>query len=302
MFESEMIEFKQTMISKISPKQDLTFDYLKDHYKEKGYGIDDPFLIQLGLFTKDKEFNYLAYLLSDQNSLKLQYARYESDDVFDLVEHREFGNQSIVKTTSDILDFFQNRNTTFSQITSTGRMDRSKFNAIAMRELIVNAIVHNNYLSNGLPSFEEFSNRFEISSFGGLPEGFSQEDFLSGYSLPVNPELIRVFRDLGLAERLGTGIRRVLKFYPKEIFRFSANFLRVNVPFERPIPSYSQSHNEPKTSLYDLLKEEPHITRSEAAGKLGVSESSVYRELKKLEDSGIIRREGSKKSGYWVIS
>ena len=135
-----------------------------------------------------------------------------------------------------------------------------------------------------------------------LPEGFSQEDFLNGYSLPVNPELIRVFRDLGLAERLGTGIRRVLKFYPKEIFRFSANFLRVNVPFERPIPSYSQSHNEPNTSLYDLLKEEPHITRSDAAGKLGISESSVYRELKKLEDSGIIRREGSKKNGYWVIS
>ena len=206
------------------------------------------------------------------------------------------------RTTADILDFFQNRNTTFSQITSTGRMDRSKFNAIAIRELIVNAIVHNNYLSNGLPSFEEFSNRFEISSFGGLPEGFSQEDFLNGYSLPVNPELIRVFRDLGLAERLGTGIRRVLKFYPKEIFRFSANFLRVNVPFERPIPSYSQSHNESKTSLYDLLKEEPHITRSDAAGKLGISESSVYRELKKLEDSGIIRREGSKKSGYWVIT
>lgn len=294
---------KETLISKRSPKQDLTFNYLKDHYREKGFEIGDNFLIQLELFTEDKEFNYLAYLLSDQNSLKLQYARYDSDDVFNLVEHREFGDQSIVKTTADVLDFIQNRNTVFSQITATGRMDRSKFNAIAMRELIVNAIVHNNYLSNGLPSFEEFSNRFEISSFGGLPEGFSREDFLNGYSLPVNPELIRVFRDLGLAERLGTGIRRVLKFYPREIFRFSSNFLRVNVPFERPIQAYpSQTETESKKSLFDLLKEDPHITRAEAAGRLGVSESSVYRELRKLEDSGIIRREGSKKSGFWVIS
>ena len=293
---------KETLVSKLSPKQNLTFSYLKDHYREKGYEIGENFSVQLELFTEDRQFNYLAYLLSDQNDLKFQYARYLSDDVFDLVEHREFGNQSIVKTTSDILDFVQNRNTTFSQITSTGRVDRSRFNAIALRELIVNAIVHNNYLSNGLPSFEEFSNRFEISSFGGLPEGFSREDFLNGYSLPVNPELIRVFRDLGLAERLGTGIRRVLKFYPKEIFRFSANFLRVNVPFERPIPSYPQPEGESKPSLYDLLKEEPHITRSDAAGRLGVSESSVYRELRKLENSGIIRREGSKKSGYWVLS
>ena len=294
---------KETLISKRSPKQDLTFNYLKDHYRGKGFEIGDNFLIQLELFTEDKEFNYLAYLLSDQNSLKLQYARYDSDDVFNLIEHREFGNQSIVKTTADVLDFIQNRNTIFSQITSTGRMDRSKFNAIAMRELIVNAIVHNNYLSNGLPSFEEFSNRFEISSFGGLPEGFSKEDFLNGYSLPVNPELIRVFRDLGLAERLGTGIRRVLKFYPKEIFGFSANFLRVNVPFERPIQSYpSRTEKGSKESLFGLLKEDPHITRAEAADRLGISESSVYRELRKLEDSGIIRREGSKKSGFWVIS
>ena len=293
---------KETLVSKLSPKQNLTFSYLKDHYREKGYEIGDNFPVQLELFTEDRQFNYLAYLLSDQNGLKFQFARYLSDDVFDLVEHREFGNQSIVKTTSDILDFVQNRNTTFSQITTTGRVDRSRFNAIALRELIVNAIVHNNYLSNGLPSFEEFSNRFEISSFGGLPEGFSREDFLNGYSLPVNPELIRVFRDLGLAERLGTGIRRVLKFYPKEIFRFSANFLRVNVPFERPIPSYPQPEGKSKPSLYDLLKQEPHITRSGAAVRLGVSESSVYRELRKLENSGMIRREGSKKSGYWVLS
>ncbi len=292
---------KETLTSRRSPRQDLSFNYLRQHYVEKGYEVGDNFLIQLELYTEEDEFNYLAYLLSDQNCLKYQYARYDRDDVFNLVEHKEFGNQSILKTTSDILEFIQNRNSTFSQITATGRTDRNKFNAIAMRELIVNAIVHNNYLSNGLPAFEEFSNRFEISSFGGLPEGFSQEDFLNGYSLPVNPELIRVFRDLGLAERLGTGIRRVLKFYPKEIFRFSSNFLRVNLPFERPIPSYERMREEPKTSLMNLLKEEPGITRAYAAERLGISESSVYRELKRLEETGKIRREGSKKNGRWVV-
>ncbi len=292
---------KETLTSRRSPRQDLSFNYLRQHYMEKGYEVGDNFLIQLELYTEENEFNYLAYLLSDQNCLKYQYARYDGDDVFNLVEHKEFGNQSILKTTSDILEFIQNRNSTFSQITATGRTDRNKFNAIAMRELIVNAIVHNNYLSNGLPAFEEFSNRFEISSFGGLPEGFSQEDFLNGYSLPVNPELIRVFRDLGLAERLGTGIRRVLKFYPKEIFRFSSNFLRVNLPFERPIPSYERMREEPKTSLMNLLKEEPGITRAYAAERLGISESSVYRELKRLEETGKIRREGSKKNGRWVV-
>ena len=292
---------KETLTSKLSPVQGLTFNYLRNSYREKEYEIGDNFLIQLELYTEEKQFNYLAYLLSDQNSLQFQYARYSGDDVFELVQHKDFGNQSILKTTTDILDFIQNRNTTFSQITSTGRIDRNRFNPIAMREIVVNAIVHNNYFSTGLPTFEEFANRFEISSFGGLPDGFSQEDFLNGYSLPVNPELIRVFRDLGLAERLGTGIRRVLKFYPREIFRFSTNFLRVNIPIEQPVPATAKTKDEAKTFLLELIKENPRITRSEAAGKLGISESSVYRELKNLENKGIIRREGPRKKGFWVI-
>lgn len=225
---------KETLVSKISPRQNLSFNYLKGQYLEKGFEVEDNFLIQLELYTEDREFNYLAYLLSDQNALQFQYARYSGDDVFDLSEHRDFCNQSILKTTVDILSFVQNKNTTFSRITSKGREDRQKFNGIAMRELVVNAIVHNSYFSSGLPTFEEFSNRFEISTSGGLPEGFTREDFLAGYSLPVNPELIRVFRDLGLAERLGTGIRRVLKYYPKEIFRFSSSFLRVSIPLGKP--------------------------------------------------------------------
>lgn len=291
---------KETLVSKISPRQDLSFNYLKGQYLEKGFEVEDNFLIQLELYTEDREFNYLAYLLSDQNALQFQYARYSGDDVFDLAEHRDFGNQSILKTTVDILSFIQNKNTTFSRITSKGREDRQKFNAIAMRELVVNAIVHNSYFSSGLPTFEEFSNRFEISSSGGLPEGFTREDFLAGYSLPVNPELIRVFRDLGLAERLGTGIRRVLKYYPKEIFRFSSSFLRVSIPLGKPIPVNAKAQDS-DTSLVELIKDNPKITRAAAAEKLGISESSVYRQLKELEEEGIIAREGSRKTGYWII-
>lgn len=283
---------KETLISKISPRQNLSFNYLKGQYREKGFEVEDNFLIQLELYTEDREFNYLAYLLSDQNALQFQYARYSGDDVFDLAEHRDFCNQSILKTTVDILSFIQNK--------IKGREDRQKFNGIAMRELVVNAIVHNNYFSSGLPTFEEFSNRFEISSSGGLPEGFTREDFLADFSLPVNPELMRVFRDLGLAERLGTGIRRVLKYYPKEVFRFSSSFLRVSIPLGKPIP-VNEKAPDSDTSLVELIKDNPKITRAAAAEKLGISESSVYRQLKDLEEEGRIVREGSRKTGYWII-
>ena len=197
-------------------------------------------------------------------------------------------------TLIELIELFNSHNITYTKIIANGKEEIQKFNEIALREIVVNAIVHNDYRTNGLPTFIEFSNRFEISSFGGLPQGFTKEDFLTGYFLPVNPILIRVFRDLGLAERLGTGIRRVLKFYLQEIFRFSPNFIRVSMPFKTNII------DKPKDVL-TLLKENPHLTRKELASLLTKLKSSIYRELSFLEENGLIKRVGSNKKGYWEI-
>lgn len=285
---------KRTLVNTISPIQTLSFDYLFRKYIDKGYEIGDNLLNKLEFYNDDNKFNYIAFLFSDQNNLIFQYARYKGDDVFDLVEQKTFTNQSIIKITIELIELFNSHNMTYTKIIANGREEIQKFNEIALREIVVNAIVHNDYSTNGMPTFEVFSNRFEISSFGGLPQGFTKEDFLAGYSLPVNPILIRVFRDLGLAERLGTGIRRVLKFYPKEIFRFSPNFIRVSIPFKTSII------DKPKDVL-TLLKENPYLTRKELASLLTKSESSIYRELSSLEENGLIKRVGSNKNGYWEI-
>lgn len=291
---------KRTLRTIPSEKQDLTFYYLREAYEKKGYEVGDNFLAQLELFTPEGQYNKLAYLLSDQFSSPFQYARYRGDDVFDLAENKRFEGQSILKSAAEILNHIQSRNTVYTRITPTGRADEPRFNAIAMRELVINAIVHNDYRGEGMPSFEEFPSRFEISSFGGLPEGFTKEDFLNGYSLPVNPELIRVFRDLGFAERLGTGIRRVLRFYPKEVFSFSPSFLRVSVPFAREEAQKSDGDSDPKTVL-EAIRRNPGITRNELASLLRVSESTVYREITELKAKGVLRRVGETKNGHWEI-
>lgn len=279
----------------LSPIQNLTFNYLKEVYINKGFEIYDNFLNQLELYLDDK-FNYLGFLVSDQNNLPYQFAKYKDDDVFDLIEHKDFINQSIIKSTIEIIDLFNSKNTTYSKITNNGRIDNEKYNSIALREVIVNAFVHNNYENGAVPIFEEFKSHIEISSFGGLKEGYSKEDFLNGYSLPVNPELIRIYRDLGLAERLGTGIRRVLKFYPKEIFKFSTNFLKVSIPF-----ASSSFLEKEELSVYSLLKNNPYLTRDELVVLLNKNDSFVYREITKLKKNGKIKRVGSNKKGYWKI-
>ncbi len=286
---------KKILTNILSPIKQLTFDFLIEKYREKGYEIGKNLLQQLEFYTMDNQFNYVAFLFSEQNNLLFQYARYSNEDVFDLIEQKTFTNQSILKSALEIIDFLQMRNITYTKIVPNGREDIKKFNPIALREIVVNAIVHNDYRTNGLPTFEEFPNRFEISSFGGLPNGFTREDFLNGYSLPVNPTIIRIFRDLGLAERLSTGIRRVLKYYPKEIFKFSPNFIRVNIPFK------TTNDIDEQPTILNLLKNNPYLTRKELAKSLAKSESTVYRELALLEKNGYIKRIGSNKNGFWKV-
>ncbi len=66
-------------------------------------------------------------------------------------------------------------------------------------------------------------------------EGMTQKDFLDGLSLPRNKELIRIYKDLGMVEQLGSGVPRILQAYAKDCFKFSENYLRMIFPATEPI-------------------------------------------------------------------
>lgn len=58
----------------------------------------------------------------------------------------------------------------------------------------------------------------------------TQADFFDGLSLPRNKELMRIYKDLGMVEQLGSGVPRILQAYNKNCFKFSENFLRLTFP------------------------------------------------------------------------
>jgi predicted HTH transcriptional regulator len=126
-------------------------------------------------------------------------------------------------------------NPTATRITSKERIDTTRWDMIALREAIINAFVHNDFTGEIPPKFEIFPDRIEITSAGGLPEGLSQEEFFRGFSVPRNKELMRVFKDLGMVEQLGSGVPRILKSYGKECFAFSDHFLRMTFPAQRDV-------------------------------------------------------------------
>lgn len=211
--------------------QDLTFEQLKIYYNESSYTLNEQFANNLELLTKEKQYNYAAYLLADNNGCSIKMGKYNGVDRVDLIENQEFGHCCLVKATKSVLDKLNVENRTYTQITAKERLQRKMLDPVALREAVINAIIHNDFSNEIPPKFELFSDRLEITSAGKLPDGFSQEEFFDGYSIPRNKELMRVFRDLDLVEQMGSGIARILQNYPKTVYRFTNNFIRITMPY-----------------------------------------------------------------------
>ena len=294
----------------ISPTQDLSFSQLKIYYEEKKYRINDNFLKQLGLVMEDGKYNYLAYLLADNNDISIKVATYSGTDAYDLIESEEYGYCCLVKTAKNVINKFEQINKTYTKITSEDRKEVKMFDNISVKEAITNAFVHTLWEREYPPKFEIFSDHIAISSTGGLPLNVTKEDFLKGFSAPTHPELMRVFKDLDLVEQLGTGIIRILKSYSKDVYEFTDNFIRVNFKFKSPeslsnIPRAVNENNyllsETQERIVNLIKENNRITQSEISKLLGINRTTVARNLKDLKNQNVIKRTGSNKNGQWEI-
>ena len=214
----------------LSNQQNLKFEQLKIYYEASGKRLNSKFATNLGLQTEDGAYNYVAFLMSDINAMSIKLAKYKGKTRVHLIENNEYGYCSIIKATKQVLDKFELENKTRSRITSKERIDIRLWNTIALREAIINAIVHNDYSHEVPPKFEIFDDRIEITSAGALPDMLSREEFFEGFSIPRNQEMMRIFKDLDLVEHLGSGIPRILEVYPPECFRFTENFLRMTFP------------------------------------------------------------------------
>ncbi len=214
----------------VSNRQDLNFEQLRIYYDERGKRLNDNFKRTLELLTDDGKYNYVAYLLADENGNSIKVAKYSSLDRCDLVENNEYGYCSLIKATKSVLSKLDIENKVAATITPMERVETPLWNKVALREAVINAIVHNDYSFEVPPKFEIFPNRLEITSAGRLPESLSREEFFNGISIPRNKELMRIYRDVELVESLGSGIPRILKAYGADCFTFTENFIRITLP------------------------------------------------------------------------
>ena len=291
----------------VSPKQNLTFSQLKIYYEEKGFNINNNFLKQLDLYTDDGKYNYNAYLLADNNTVSIKFGKYAGTNAVDLIENEDFGNCSLIKATKNILNKIEIENKIFTKIEYPERKEIKMYDFAAVREAVVNAIVHNDWSNEYAPKFEMFSDRLVISSNGGIQDSTTKEEFLEGFSLPKNKELMKVFNDLDLVEQMGTGIIRILQSYNKESFEFFPNFIRVTFPFNenkfKLTKNEIQNSNitETQNNIIGLMLDSPTITQETLARLLDVNIRTIQRNIKILMDMGLVERTGATKKGKWIV-
>lgn len=207
----------------------------------------------------------------------------------------------------------------------------SKYPYWATRELLMNAIMHRDYETNAPVQFYEYDDRIEVLNPGGLYGKVSPANFpnVSDYRNPFIAEAMKV---LGYVNRFSRGVYRVQKELVENgngeaVFDFSLiTAFRVveNVskkyfeegfggdgkeekaqgkPNKSPIksPIKKPNKNETENEIVELLRQNSEISREEMAYKLSRSEDSVRYYLRKLMKDGKIVREGSKKTGKWIV-
>lgn len=318
-----------TLKNVVSPRQDLTFAQLKIYYTEKGFQLNDNFIRSLDLMTDDGKYNYVAYLLADENGNSMKLAKYAGTDRYDLISNNEYGYCCLITATRKVLDKLDVENKVSSKITPTRRIDTPQWDRLSVREAVINAVVHNDYIYGAPSKIELFSDRLEITSIGRIPLGLTKDDFFNGVSLPRNRELMRVFRDVEMVESLGSGMNRIMRTYGRENFEFGNNYVRMIVPYNW-IPENDEDGNEEKEQsqktdldakdvgcnvgrlsevqltdrqkkICHILKENPYASAKQMSEVLSVVQRTIERDLAVLQQKNIIRHLGNTSGGHWEI-
>ena len=127
--------------------------------------------------------------------------------------------------------------------------------------------------------------------------------------MPRNRELMRVFKDVGLVEQLGSGMSRILSAYSKDIFHISDHFIKVVFPFSEVanrtgdnIGDNNGDNVGDNELVVDILRATPDITARELSRRSLLSTRTISRIMKTLRENGKITRIGSPRKGYWQIN
>ena len=332
--ESETVELKEVIVDDIrketdgdrfenmrSMNQELTFEAAKKEFQNREIDFGSQQIRSLKLIDSDGLYTNLALLLSDQCVHSIKAAVFQGTDQAIFKDRREFSG-SLMKQMHEVYDFIDFRNQTRATIEKLLRVDVRDYPEIAIREALLNLLVHRDYSFSASALISIYENRIEFVSIGGLIPEIELEDIMAGISICRNQDLANIFYRLQLIEAYGTGISKIMNAYegtntrPRiETTKNTFKIILPNVntgagvtvtapPAEEDIPvlvlNDTPALSSQEKRILEYARNYDRITKNKAASLLKVSASTAARLINRLLKQDLLVRHGKARNTYYT--
>jgi len=208
--------------------------------------------------------------------------------------------------------------------TQTDESDQWRYPLKAIRELIINMIIHRDYTADYNSIVKIFDEYIEFYNPGALPDDLSIKQLLSDpyISRPHNHQIAELFKDAGMFEEYGSGIEKIYSAFAESGLRLP-EFIKLpgrlivrvfgetsekpliekqdDLPEDAVEAAADYFSSEREQQIIALILEDKRIPLNEIAQKLAVSKRTILRDIKKMKTENIIERIGNEKNGYWEV-
>lgn len=300
--------------------QELTFDATKKEFGRRNMEFGLPQMQTLKLLDHNGIYSNLALLLSDQCVHTIKAAVFQGTDQTVFKDRREFTG-SLIQQLNDVYDYIDFRNQTRATIEKLWRTDVRDYPEAAVRETLLNLLVHRDYSFSASALISIYADRIEFVSIGGLLPGIDLEDIMVGLSVCRNQYLANVFYRLRLIEAYGTGIGKIMKAYEhaeeKPVIETTKNAFKIILPninakydagggmpyasLIRESPAvYAEEPDSDELKVLKLARRQGHVARNDVEDLLEVSASTASRILRRMVSDNLLRQRGKARSTIYI--
>ena len=294
-----------------SMNQELTFDAAKSAFQRYHIEFTPEKYRALGITQAGGNlYTNLALIISDQCAHTTKVAVFGDDANTSFKDNKEFKG-SVFKQLEDTFSYLMLCNKTAATFKGLERIEKQDYPEEAIREALLNAIVHRDYGFSGSIIINVNDKEMEFISIGGLLPGLSPDDIRSGISQPRNKNLAEMFHRLHLIESYGTGIRKIYSLYAdcpaQPRIEVTSNTFKMVLPNMNAAQSMeiSEKGSAPfitaqMQKILDYITEHGQITDPEIEQLLNLKRTRAYTLAKQMRDLDLIEAVGRGKDKRYV--
>lgn len=294
-----------------SINQQLTFEKTENYFAKYKLSFGEQQKRTLKIIGSDGTYTNLGLLLSDQCAHTIKLAVFDGSKKTVFRDRKELGG-SLLTQLEDAYTYIDQFNRTRAEFEGLERIDKRDYPVDAIREALLNAIVHRDYGFSASTLISIFEDRIEFVTIGGLIRGLTFDDIMVGVSALRNQNLANIFYRLNLIEAYGTGILKINECYAdcemKPRFEVTDNAFKITLPNtnykETTTIQVSNPTNkiERQEILLRLAEKQGYIVRKDVEAELKVSQSTAVLILKDMVEAGLLTRKGSGKQQKYCIA